>query len=78
MRKKKWIATLVIIVIILTLVFGIPLIINELYKKGPGYITVWDGADMLSFYGTMLGTGATILALVITIAFTRKQIIRES
>lgn len=78
LRKKKWIATLVIIVIILTLVFGIPLIINELYKKGPGYITVWDGADVLSFYGTILGTISTILVLVITIIYTRKQISRDS
>ena len=65
-------------VIILALVIGVPLGINELYKKGPGYITVWDGADVLSFYGTILGTCATVLALVITIVFTRKQISRES
>ena len=65
-------------VIILALVIGVPLGINELYKKGPGYITVWDGADVLSFYGTILGTCATVLALVITIVFTRTQISRES
>ena len=65
-------------VIILALVIGVPLGINEIYKKGPGYITVWDGADVLSFYGTILGTCATVLALVITIVFTRKQISRES
>lgn len=78
MKKKKCLIVLVVTVIVLMLVIGIPLIINELYKMGPGYITVWSGADMLSFYGTMLGTGATILAMVITITFTRKQIIRES
>ena len=78
MKKKKCLIVLVVTVIVLMLVIGIPLIINELYKMGPGYITVWSGADMLSFYGTMLGTGATILAMVITITFTRKRIIRES
>lgn len=78
MKKKKWLIVLAVMAIVLVLVIGIPLIINELYKMGPGYITVWSGADMLSFYGTMLGTGATILAMVITITFTRKQIIRES
>ena len=78
MKKKKCLIVLVVTVIVLMLVICIPLIINELYKMGPGYITVWSGADMLSFYGTMLGTGATILAMVITITFTRKQIIRES
>lgn len=57
---------------------GVPIAINELYKQGTGYITVWNGADILSFYGTMLGTGATILALVITIVYTRKQISRDN
>lgn len=77
MKKKKCLIVLVVTVIALA-VIGAPWLINELYKKGPGYITVWDGADMLSFYGTMLGTGATILALVITITYTRKQISRDS
>lgn len=78
MKKKKWLIVLVVTVIILALVIGVPLVINELYKKGPGYITVWDGADVLSFYGTMLSTCATVLALVITIVFTRKQISRDN
>ena len=78
MNKKKWLIVLVGTVTILALVIGVPLVINELYKMGPGYITVWNGADMLSFYGTMLGTGATILALVITIIYTRKQISRDN
>ena len=78
MKNKKWLIVLMATVIILALVIGVPLGINELYKKGPGYITVWDGADVLSFYGTILGTCATVLALVITIVFTRKQISRES
>lgn len=61
MKKKKWLTALVITVIILAFVIGVPLIINELYKKGPGYITVWNGADMLSYYGTILGScGAAI------------------
>ena len=78
MKNKKWLIVLMATVIILALVICVPLGINELYKKGPGYITVWDGADVLSFYGTILGTCATVLALVITIVFTRKQISRES
>lgn len=78
MKRKKWLTALVIIVIILAFIIGVPLVINELYKKGSGYVTVWDGADVLSFYGTILGTGATVLALVITIVFTRKQISRDS
>lgn len=77
MKKKKWLIVLVVTVIILALVIGVPLVINELYKKGPGYITVWDGADVLSFYGTILGSAITIVALIVTLISTRRQIQRE-
>lgn len=77
MKKKKWLIVLVVTIIILALVIGIPLGINELYKKGSGYITVWDGADVLSFYGTILGSTITIIALIVTLISTRKQIQRE-
>ena len=29
------------------LIVGIPIIINECYKANCGYITVWDGSDVL-------------------------------
>ena len=50
MKKKKWLIVLAVMAIVLVLVIGIPLIINKLYKMGPGFVTVWDGADMLSYY----------------------------
>ena len=63
-------------------VVGIPIIINELYKREGLYSTVWTGADALAYWGTLLGAAATILALVGTIEFTKRQIkaekIRES
>ena len=43
----------------------IPIIINELYKKNEGYITIWGAADVLSFYGSFLSfAGTVILGLV--------------
>lgn len=46
----------------LILVSGvIPIIINESYKNGKGYITVWTGADVLSFYGALIGAVGTIV-----------------
>lgn len=46
--------------------------INESYKNGQGYITMWNAADVLSYYGNILGSAATIIALIVTIRFTSK------
>lgn len=61
----------------LFLIVGVPIIINELYKR-PGYVTMWSAADMLGYYGTLLGAFVGIATLVMTIWFTRCQIQRES
>jgi hypothetical protein len=58
-------------------VVGIPIIINELYKREGWYSTVWTGADALAYYGTLLGAGATIFALIVTIITTHKQVQSE-
>ena len=60
------------------LVVGIPIIINECYKANCGYITVWDGSDVLGYYGTILGSVIAVISIIVTIAFTKKQIQRES
>lgn len=60
-----------------TLVVIVPFFINEAYKKGGDYITVWTGAEFLAYYGTILGAVATIIALSGTIIFTRRQILFE-
>lgn len=59
------------------LVALVPVGINEAYKKGGGYATVWTGSELLAYYGTILGATATIIALVGTISFTRCQILFE-
>ena len=63
--------------LMLFLVVGIPIIINEAYKANKGYLTVWGGSEVLSYYGTLLGVAATIIALFSTIQFTRRQITFE-
>ena len=60
------------------LVVGIPIIINECYKANCGYITVWDGSDVLGYYGTILGSVIAVISIIVTITFTKKQIQRES
>lgn len=55
-----------------------PFVINWCYQCDAVIITTkWGAADMLSYYGTLLGATATILTLACTISFTRKQIQRE-
>ena len=75
MSRKKLI--LVIILSILLFSVAIPIAINESYKHGVVYVTKWDAVDVLSYYGSLLGSVSTILALVITIIFTKKQIQRD-
>ena len=65
-------------IIALILIIGVPIVINELYKVNSGYMTIWGAADVLSYYGTVLGSCVTIVALIVTILFTKKQIQRGS
>ena len=60
------------------LIVGIPIIINECYKANCGYITVWDGSDVLGYYGTILGSVIAVISIIVTIAFTKKQIQRDT
>ena len=74
----KIIKAIFIVIVIIILIIGVPIIINECYKLNCGYITVWDGTDVLGYYGTILGSVISVATLVITIRFTKKQIQRES
>lgn len=78
MKTKNILVRLLIVLLSIFLIVGVPFIINECYKLNCGYITVWNGADMLGYYGTILGAVIAVLTLVLTIVFTKKQIQRES
>jgi len=74
--KNKHNAKTILIVIPLAaiaLIVGVPLIINESYKMNSGYTTCWGASDVLSYYGTILGATATIIAVIMTIRFSKKQ-----
>lgn len=60
------------------LIVGIPIAINEFYKADCGYITVWDGAVVLGYYGTILASIVTVISIFVTITFTKKQIQRDT
>lgn len=72
MKKVKPAAAVILAALIFTII--IPIAINESYKRGVVYITKWDAADALSYYGTLLGAVTTVTVLAITISFTKKQI----
>lgn len=63
MIKYKKLLVLLLIILILFLIVGIPLLINWLYTLPPIFYTNWSAADVLGYYGTLLGTAAAILTL---------------
>ncbi len=75
--KKVWKRVLLGLGAVFILV-GIPILINECYKAGGGYITMWDASDVLSYYGTVVGAVIAVATIAITISFNRKQIQREN
>lgn len=76
--KRPWIKWSLLGIAVLAAAVGVPIIINECYKANRGYITEWGAADVLSFYGTILSAFVTIVTIVATIGFTKKQIQRDS
>lgn len=57
-------------------IFIIPIGINWVYKMPaslPIFSMDWEANDVLSFYGSLLGAAATIIALKETINFTRES-----
>lgn len=58
-------------------VIVIPLLINEAYKINQGYTTLWGASDVLSFYSVILSGLITIVALIVTIRFSKKETDRQ-
>lgn len=78
MKITKGMKIIIAVITVIILIVGVPVIINECYKADNGYITVWDGSDVLGDYGSILGTIIAMVTLAITIVFTKKQIQRDS
>lgn len=69
-------------VFFLIVIFGLggPILINWTYKYGvfhTYFITLWDVHDILSYYGTLLGATATIIAVTWTIKYSREDAKRD-
>lgn len=82
MKKQRKVRTAILhagIILLAFLVLGVlvPIGINECYKMDTGYVTVWSGAELLGYYGTLLGTAMAVFVLAVTISFNRKQLLYE-
>lgn len=51
---------------------SVPIIINEAYKQGKGYLTLWEAKDVLSFYGSYLSFIGTIALGIVAIYQNKK------
>jgi len=68
-KLKCVIATILLII----LTFGIVIVINESYKVGKGYITLWEPADTLGFYGSYLSFLGTVILGIVAIYQNKKS-----
>lgn len=79
-RKQEgiphWVQVVAFALVVLFLIVGVPLMINGCYKKD-GYVTIWGAADVLSYYGTLLGAITTVSVLAATVLFTKRQLQRQ-
>lgn len=76
-RFRKSLTMRQIILGVLLIVFAIaslvvPFAINELYKKGTGYVTLWNAADVLAFYGSYLSFLGTVILGIVAIYQNKK------
>lgn len=67
MKKQKLVLVFLRIMLVLFLTVGVPLLINWLYSLPPVIHTHWSAADVLAYYGTLLGAAVGILTLYFTI-----------
>lgn len=76
MMKKSWTKWILIAVIALVLIVGVPIIINECYKTNSGYMTMWDAADVLSYYGAIIAASIGVIGVYFTV-YTANRNYRE-
>ena len=77
MRKRKIIRIILAVALLLFLIIGVPIAINECYEANCGYLKVWSKSDILNYYGIILGSTVTVAVFVITVRFTKKRLITD-
>ena len=69
---RRIIITIVLLVVMLACIVYGPYVINECYKAG-GYITMWNAADVLSYYGTVIAAVIGIIGVYLTVYISNKN-----
>lgn len=76
-RKKscspwwKWILTALVLLVVIV---GVPLLINQAYKSGTIiYITKWEASDVLAYYGAVLASAGAAIGVYISIRAANKN-----
>lgn len=71
-KKHKLVLALIAFVLIVV----VPFVINFLFKlksSVPIFVAEWDAGDVLSFYGTLLASAATIIGVYATVDYAQKN-----
>lgn len=55
------------------LLIGGPFIINESYKKGTGYMTIWGAEDVLSYYGAVMAAVIGVVGVYFTVVISNRN-----
>lgn len=63
---------IILAIILVMLTLGIAIAINESYKAGNGYITLWLPADTLAFYGSYLTFVGTVVLGIVAVYQNKK------
>lgn len=71
--KRKVIPILLVVFIALFLVVVVPILINESYKARTIYVTAWDAADVLSYYGMILAALIGVVGVYLTVYAANKN-----
>lgn len=75
--RKKILYSFLLLLLIILLIFVIPYFINIAFRIPSVFSVDWNVNDALSYYGTILGSIATIIAIIITINNERKSLLKE-
>lgn len=75
---NRWAGRIALGVVGIMTAAGGPALIHVCWQAGWGAAMPWGAGELLEYYGTILGAVLTVATVVVTVRFTRKQILRET
>lgn len=71
--KTPWIKWCFLGLLVVAALVGGPILINECYKIGTGYITIWNANDVLAYYGAVVAALMGVLGVYLTVYIANKN-----